>query len=69
MEPYQLPAEDELEIEGLEAGTWRAEVWWYHDQLERGKTFVLEPNGSAEIAVVLPKPALEGEPSQPSDSR
>jgi len=69
MEPYQLPAEDELEIEGLEAGTWRAEVWWHHDQLERGKTFVLEPNGSAEIAVVLPKPALEGEPSPASDSR
>ena len=69
MDPYLLPAEDELEIEGLEAGTWRAEVWWHHDQLERGKTFVLEPDGSAEIAVVLPEGALEGEPPPESETR
>lgn len=63
MEPYVLPAGDDLVVEGLEAGTWRAEVWWHHDQLERGKSFELRPDGSAELSVVLPLPALEGEPT------
>lgn len=62
MDPYVLAPEDKLEIEGLEAGTWRAEVWWHHEQLERGRQVTLKPNGRGEISVVLPRGALEGEP-------
>lgn len=68
MEPFVLDPEDDLTIEGLEAGTWRTEIWWHHDQVERGRTFTLEASGETELGIVLPKGAIEGEPVPPDDA-
>lgn len=63
-DPYVLLPEHQLEIEGLEAGIWRAEVWWNHDHVERGHQFTLKPAGRAELALVLPLGAIEGQTAE-----
>lgn len=68
MEPFVLDPEEDLTIEGLESGTWRTEVWWHHDHVERGRTFTLEASGERELGIVLPKGALEGEPVPKDES-
>lgn len=61
---YLLRAEEELLIEGLESGTWRVQVWWNREQLQRGKQLIIEDDQSARLDLVLPKGALEGQTAE-----
>ncbi len=59
-DPRILPAEDDLEIDGLEPGMWRLEVWWHEDRLIPGKQLRIEAERETRENLVLPLPAVEG---------
>jgi hypothetical protein len=57
---FVLAATDDLVVDRLEAGIWRAVVWWNEQNLERGEMLTIEANRRTEFDVVLPTPALTG---------
>lgn len=60
-DPFLLSEEDPLVIGELEPGIWRADVRWRGRTVTGGEGFEVRSGLAAELRVVLPKGALEGQ--------
>lgn len=58
-EPFLLPTDRDLVVEGLARGEWTLSARWNTDWLERDKTFSLD--GEAQFQLELPAGAIEGQ--------
>ncbi|MCP3914590.1 MAG: carboxypeptidase regulatory-like domain-containing protein [bacterium] len=60
-DPVVLPAGTELSLEELEAGTWRLDARWRGRYLVQNQLFDVAAGKRSELALVLPRGALEGQ--------
>lgn len=62
LERWTLPADEHLRLDGLVPGLWLLEIWWNQDRLVPGKQLRIEPEQETTERLVLPLPAIEGQP-------